>query len=75
MYTAAVYRCRGCREYGALRQGVKAVEGCRARTQCEERCVKMVNICVLHFTIGSQTPPNNTRHIMGTHIHHLAIRD
>ena len=33
--------------------------------------VNMVNICVLHFTIGSQTPPNNTRHIMGTHIHHL----
>ena len=29
--------------------------------------VKMVN-CVLHF---SQTPPNNTRHIMDTHIHHL----
>ena len=26
---------------------------------------------VLHFTIGSQTPPNNTRHIMDTHIHHL----
>ena len=31
----------------------------------------MVNICVLHFAIGSQTPPNNTRHIMDTHIHHL----
>ena len=23
------------------------------------------------FTIGSQTPPNNTRHIMDTHFHHL----
>ena len=33
--------------------------------------VKMVNTCFLHFTIGSQTPPNNTRHIMDTHIHHL----
>ena len=28
--------------------------------------VKTVNICVLHFTIGSQIPPNNTRHIMDT---------
>ena len=36
--TAAVYRCRGCRGYGALTQGVSGVEGCRARTQCEERC-------------------------------------
>ena len=26
-----------------------------------------LNIRVLHFTIGAQTPPNNTRHIMGTH--------
>ena len=29
-----------------------------------------IHVCVLHFTIGSQTPPNNTRHIMDTHIHH-----
>ena len=29
----------------------------------------MVNICVLHFAIGSQTPLNNTRHIVGTRVH------
>ena len=51
-----------------MTQGVSAVEGCRARTQCGkkgDRCEYGEQTCVLHFTIGSQTPPNNTRHIMG----------
>ena len=53
--------------------GVGAVEGCRARTPSVKKGVKTVNICVLHFTICPQTPPNNTRHIMDTctHIHGL----
>ena len=53
-----------------MAQCVRAVEGCRGRTQCEERCEYGEYMC-LHFTIGSQTPPNNTRHIIDTHIHHL----
>ena len=49
-------------------QCVRAVEGCVGPGPSVKKGVNMVNICVLHFTVGSQTPPNNTRHIMDLYL-------
>ena len=46
-----------------MRQGVTAVEGCRARTQCEERCEDGEHMCSpLHYRLPDTTQQHQTHH-------------
>ena len=53
----------GLGSYEAVGQCVRAVEGCRGRTQCEERCEYGEHMCSpLHYRLPDTTQQHQTHH-------------